>query len=91
MTHHECEQSSMIKDIRANIAKLFSLSNPEWTRGLVISAIIALFVLYGGMYVYAGSTFATKADVAVLRKKFEASQENIEATLGEILKEVKKK
>lgn len=53
---HDCKQT-------ANIQKLFDLSIPAWVRTLLVSAILALFALYGHRWVYAAGEFATKEEL----------------------------
>ena len=60
------------------------MSLPGWVRTMLIAAIASLFIMYGGLWVYSGDTFATKEEIADLKQ-------DMNGTLQEILREVKKK
>lgn len=90
MATHECIQVENIKEIRHQQEKLFGLSLPSWARTLLVGGIIALFVMYAGLWVYATDTFASKEDLECTQNKVDNVQKGIQKTLAEILHAVKK-
>ena len=70
----ECEDDR--HNLKENIKDLFKLSIPAWARGLLLTMIGVLFILYGGQWLYNVSTFATKEDLKEVKidLKHEISQ-----------------
>jgi len=61
----ECEEDRV--RIRTDVAKLWNISISPILRNLIISAIGFLFVLFGGLYLYANASYATKESVSQMR------------------------
>ena len=57
----ECETDR--DNMKDNIRELYGLSLPAWVRGVLIAVIGVLFLLYGGLWIYNVSNFATKEDL----------------------------
>lgn len=81
---HECKQEEAFKELKKEIGKLFGMSLPTWVRSILIGCIGLLFLLYGGMWAYAATTYASKQDVKELRSE-------INDGIREILQELRKK
>ena len=65
MSVHECKQED-------NIKALFNMSIPSWVRAILIGGIIALFVLYGGLWVAMTSDYATKQELRETKQDIKA-------------------
>lgn len=83
MTVHECKKE---EDFRS----LYKMSIPVWVRSILIGGLIALFVLYGGSWVYSSSTFATKNELKEVKTEIKDVKKEINSGIKEILRKLDK-
>jgi hypothetical protein len=48
-----------------DIESLFDRSLPSWARAILFSAVVALFGLYGALWVFSVASYETKADAQI--------------------------
>ena len=78
-TAKECDERH--EKINTDISNLFSMSMPTWVRGALIAAVVALFGMIGGVYLYAAATFCTKAEAGELRTELREWRKEIRQDL----------
>ncbi len=71
----ECDDRH--EKLNVDIKDLYDRSLPTWVRAILISAVTALYLMLGGMYLYAATTFATKNEVQDLRAELQLMRQEI--------------
>lgn len=84
----ECEEDR--EKMNTAIDKLYDMSIPSWVRGLLIGGIVGLFVLYGGLWIYTASTFATKTELKEVKNDVKEMRKEISKGFSQVLRKLEK-
>ncbi len=84
MAAHECKHEETLKSIKKTADNLVEISIQPFVRNAIIGTIGFLFLLYGGMWAYSATTYATKEEL-------KESKDEVREGIREILKELRKR
>lgn len=68
-----------------DLQELYRRSWPTWTRPLIISALIASFVLYAASWAFNAITFATKEETKDMRMELKQELRDINGKLDSLI------
>jgi Tfp pilus assembly protein PilO len=76
--------AALVKNHEDQLKELSSRSLPTWTRGILVTAIAALFGLYGAGFAYNAVTYSTKDELKDLRQELKEMRAEIRQDLKEL-------